>query len=438
MPTMVSTAPHSERTVTASPSARHRDSASDGERKSGLTALVPSRGGATTDGTGSDSTQTADVLGTPNAASGEPVKIGFVSDGRTPSLDNTQMKPAAEATAEYINDYMAGIGGRPIDLIACETAGDPGKATDCANQMVQEDVALVVMPENQQPGAVHTVVSANDIPLYVYGVADPAITEDANASFMIVSQTAGLAELPIAVAKENDIDNVTVFVVDVPAATAFFDPGTYGASVFEDAGITLNEVKVPLAAPDLTQQINEVLKNGDTVLHLVGDPAMCISAINGAKTNGFEGPITILNGCGTEAVKEAVGENMDGVIMASPTPTGDDSNSGIQLWNAILAEYDPNFGDSSEGLTTFITMYSMRQALEEIGTDISSATVVSTTKAAPEQPLVTGDGLNFRCNGKANPTTPAVCTRGALRVTFDADGNPVLPYTAFGTSPIPD
>ena len=177
-------------------------------------------GGETT-----DSTAAADVLGTPNPASGEAVKVGFVSDGRTPSLDNTQMKPAAEATVEYMNEYMGGLGGRPIELIVRETAGDPGKATDCANQMVQEEVALVVMPENQQPGAVHTVVSANDIPLYVYGVADPAITEDANASFMIVSQTAGLAELPIAVAKENDIDNVTVFVVDVPAATAFFDPG---------------------------------------------------------------------------------------------------------------------------------------------------------------------------------------------------------------------
>jgi branched-chain amino acid transport system substrate-binding protein len=385
-----------------------------------------------------DSTVSADVLGTPNAASGEAVKVGFISDGRTPSLDNSHMKPAAEATASYINDYMAGIAGRPIQLVACETSGDPGKATDCANQMVQEDVAMVVMPETQQPGAVHTVIAANNIPLFVYGVADKAITEDPNSSFMIVSQTAGLAELPIAVAKENNIDNVTVFVVDVPAATVFYDPGTYGASQFSDAGITLNEIKVPLASADLTQQINQVLKNGNTVLQIVGDPATCIAAINGAKTNGFTGPITILNGCGTAAVKEAVGANMEGVIMASPTPLGDDTNSGIQLWNAILAKYDPSFGDSSLGLTTFITMYSMRQALETISaSDITPATVISTTKAAPEQPLVTGDGLDFRCNGKAAPETPAVCTRGALRVAFDAQGDPVLPYTAFGTSPIP-
>ena len=91
------------------------------------------------------------MLGTPNAASGEAVKIGFVSDGRTASIDNSQMLPAAKATVEYLNAYKGGLAGRPIELIGCETAGEPGKATDCANQLVQDDVAMVVMPETQQP-----------------------------------------------------------------------------------------------------------------------------------------------------------------------------------------------------------------------------------------------------------------------------------------------
>ena len=71
----------------------------------------------------------------------------------------TRMLPAAKATVSYINDYMGGLAGRPIDLVGCETAGDPGKATDCANQLVQDDVAMVIMPETQQPLAVHTVTA---------------------------------------------------------------------------------------------------------------------------------------------------------------------------------------------------------------------------------------------------------------------------------------
>jgi len=379
-----------------------------------------------------------EVLGTPNPASGDPVKVGFIADGRTPVLDNTHMVPAAQATVDYINEYQGGIAGRPIELVTCETEGDPGKATSCGNQMVQDDVVLTIMPENQQALAVHTVMAANDIPLFVYGVTDAAITEDAESSFMLASLTSGLSALPIAVAEEEGIDRVTVMVVDVPAATGFYEPGSVGAEEFDEAGIDLEVVKIPLGAPDITPQVNEVVGGDDTVVHIVGDESLCIGAINGLATNGFEGPITVINTCVTDATKTALGANMDGVVMASPTPIGDDANAGIQLWNAIVEKYAPDFDDPSKGLTTFITTYSARQALEGLTGEVTAETVRSTIKAAPEMPLVTGAGLNFRCNGKAAPDQPAVCTAGALRVTLDGDGNPVLPYEPFGEEHIPD
>jgi len=124
--------------------------------------------------------------------------------------------------------------------------------------------------------------------------------------------------------------------------------------------------------------------------------------------------------------------------MASPTPVGDDTNDGIQLWNAIYEEYAPDFDDPSQGLTTFVTTYSAWQALDGLSGEINPEAVRTTIKAAPEMPLVTGAGLNFRCNGKAAPATPAVCTAGALRATLDDEGNPVLPYTTYGEEHIPD
>jgi branched-chain amino acid transport system substrate-binding protein len=395
-------------------------------------------GGADTDGDTGGDTTTGEALGPPNPASGEPVKVGFISDGRTPVLDNTHMTPAAEATVGYINEYQGGIAGRPIELVACETQGDPGKATDCGNQVVQDDVVMTIMPENQQALAVHTVMAANDIPLFIYGTTDPAIAEDAGSSFMIGSLTAGLSTLPIAVAEEEGIGTVTVMVVDVPAATQFYDPGSVGAQQFEDAGVDLEVVKVPLGAPDVTPQVSEVAGGDETVVHIVGDETLCIGAINGLRTNGFEGPVTVLNTCVSDATKSALGPNMEGVIMGSTTPIGDDTNRGIQLWDAIYEEYAPDLDDPSRGLTTFVTTYSAVQALEGLSGEITPETVRTTIKAAPEMPLVTGAGLGFRCNGRATPATPAVCTAGALRVTFDDEGNPMLPYTPFGEEDIPD
>ncbi len=371
---------------------------------------------------GTATTVDANVLGTPKPATGTPVKVGFVTDGRTPTVDNSTQEPAAKATVSYINDYMGGIGGRPIDLVVCETAGDPGKATDCGNQLVQDEVVMAIMPESTQALAVHTVLAANNIPMFVFGTSDPAITTDGQNSFMLASLTAGLSGLPIDVAKEKGIDKVTVMIVDVPVATSFYEGA--GKQVFDDAGIQLELVKIPLGTADISQQINQVVTGGPTVVHIVGDPSLCIGAMNGLKTNGFDGPITTLNYCSSDAIRTAVGANMAGVIMATPTPLGDNSNPGIQLWNAILAKYDPSYKDADQGLTTFITTYSARQALEAITGEITADTVRTTIKAAPEQPLVTGVGIGFRCNGKADPENPAVCTRGALKATLDDHGNP--------------
>ncbi len=86
-----------------------------------------------------------ELLGPENPASGEPVRLGLVSDGVTPAYDNTDELRAAEATAEYWNEHRGGVGGRPIDVVTCETGADPAGATDCANEFVEEGVVAVAL-----------------------------------------------------------------------------------------------------------------------------------------------------------------------------------------------------------------------------------------------------------------------------------------------------
>ena len=85
------------------------------------------------------------VLGTKNPAKGTPVKIGLVTDGKGSATDNSIETPVTEAAVKWINQYRGGIGGHPIDLDICVTGGDPSKSVDCANQMIQDDVAAVVL-----------------------------------------------------------------------------------------------------------------------------------------------------------------------------------------------------------------------------------------------------------------------------------------------------
>src|SRR5262245_58999789 len=87
----------------------------------------------------------AGVLGAVHRASGEPVKVGLVSDGKSPSVDQSIELAVAAATVKYVNERRGGIGGRPIELTTCETQLDPGRATDCADQMVEQQVAAVLV-----------------------------------------------------------------------------------------------------------------------------------------------------------------------------------------------------------------------------------------------------------------------------------------------------
>ena len=45
--------------------------------------------------------ESGDLLGPEDEASGDPVRIGMVSDGATQAFDNTDELRAAEATADY-------------------------------------------------------------------------------------------------------------------------------------------------------------------------------------------------------------------------------------------------------------------------------------------------------------------------------------------------
>src|SRR5262245_57410610 len=88
------------------------------------------------------------LLGPKAPASGTPVKVGFVFDGKSPSTDSTCQLQASQAIVKYLNDYQKGLGGHPIELVSCESGqNNTAGATDCANQLVQAGVVLGVLAE---------------------------------------------------------------------------------------------------------------------------------------------------------------------------------------------------------------------------------------------------------------------------------------------------
>nr|MDT0664653.1 ABC transporter substrate-binding protein [Micromonospora sp. DSM 115978] len=278
------------------------------------------------------------MLGPENPASGEPVKVGFVSDGATPAFDNTIQIDAAAAVTKFLNAHAGGIGGRPIELVTCESMADPAKAADCATEFVQQDVMITVAGETTAVGPMWQALHDSGIPVFLYGTTEQAVVLDPDSTFVLADLMAGLGTLPITVAKEYDVAKVTVVAIDVPVVTGFYD--AVGEQVFGDAGLDLEVVRIPPDQADMTPQMAQIAAGEPTAIHVIGGDAFCISAFNGLRAVDFTGPVSVVSQCVSDSSRTALGDAFDGVYTSTPFAVGDDDSPDMRLWRAIVETYD--------------------------------------------------------------------------------------------------
>src|SRR4051794_8158563 len=141
---------------------------SDDSGSAGSGSSVGSGGSVASVSSGVVTSVAAGVLGSPKGAAGEPVRVGFVSDGVSQTYDNTAEITAAQAAAKYANEYLGGAGGRPLEVVTCQAHGTVQGSTDCANQMVEKKVVAVVMGGSAEAPTVHNFVVAAGIPFVIY------------------------------------------------------------------------------------------------------------------------------------------------------------------------------------------------------------------------------------------------------------------------------
>jgi branched-chain amino acid transport system substrate-binding protein len=395
------------------------------------------------DTTGSGSTTTAPAgtsspLGKADAASGAPVKVGFVADGATAAIDNSDAFSIAKAMTGYFDDHRGGIGGRPIELHTCDSGADPGKAGDCATEMIQADVEVVVIPSSAALAATWKPLHDAGIPTFILSTTDDAVLKDTENTFALTSPSAALIELPISVAKEHKAKKVVGVIIDVPAATAIYDE--HGKELFGAAGLDFELVRIPLGQPDLTPQMANVAKQKDIAVHIVGTDALDIAAIQGLEAAGFEGAISCL-GCDADSARTALGSKLEGITVvaqaASRGIAGDTTDA--DLYHAIVKQYASGVGDPDKQVSvyTFQAFSALRDALDGITGEITSQTIIRKIKAMPSTDFPMFGKGQFRCNGKASPLYPAACANVAVVAKLDATGH-AGDLTVTNTEPIPD
>ena len=251
-------------------------------------------------------------LGTPKKATGSSVTLGFVSDGKSDAIDNTPEIKAAQAAVSYANNYLGGLAGHKIALNVCETQQTPSGATDCATNMVQAKVPIVITPVSGQSGTIYQGIKAAGHPLPAVRVARSGRARRPAGHVFVLTNGIGTALAgPAGIAADAGVKKAGILVTDVPAASG---PVRQAAPIFyKNAGVTADVIVIPVGQADMTPQIQAGISAGDGAFAMVGNPAFCTSAIKALTTVGFKGPVTAIQQCVDQTSAKATNGGYKGV-----------------------------------------------------------------------------------------------------------------------------
>jgi branched-chain amino acid transport system substrate-binding protein len=378
------------------------------------------------------------VLGPLNQAKGDPVLVGLISSGKTTGIDNQIEVDVANATVKWWNDREGGIGGRPVKLVVCTDQADPGKAGDCANQLIQQNVVAAMIGSSAVVVNEWQPLHDSHIPVFTLG-GSSKLYQDPVSTFSVGSPTAGIVDVSVQAAKDANKTKITAMVIDVPAATDIYKSGA--PLIKSKYGIDLVLVPIALGTPDMTPQAQKIVSSGDPgIVNVLGNDTFCIAAFNGLRAVGYTGTITTGGSCISAATIKAVpGSYLKGMQLSYGAPIGDNANPSTILYNTVMKTYEDTSIDLTRttGISMFIIANALEFGVQGISGAITPATITAAMKGMAWKVLPGAGGLHFRCNGKADPANPGVCVPGVLVSSLDATGNPTG-FKLAGDDPIPD
>ena len=363
----------------------------------------------------------ASLLGPVNKASGTPVKVGLISDGKSDTIDDTPEISAAQASATYINDHRDGINGHPIDLVVCQTHQTPAGATECATQMVSDKVVAVLYGVSGQGASIYTGLAGSNIPLIALGTIEQNALLKPDA-FALANLVASVIAGPAGVARAKGIKRAAVVVIDVPAASG--PVKAIGGVFYKNAGVTLDVVTVPPGTADMTPEIQAELAKGPAQFAIVGDQGFCTSALKAIKTVGFTGSIVIIPECIDANTGASIPGGYEGMTLVTWNTSSDHTTSDYKLYAAVLNTYangSPKGGVAPGG---YMVVRALADVMANSTGDITAASVTSAFSSMPSPvAFQMGGDTTFQCGTKPVPIAPNICAGKILKGSVDAQGN---------------
>jgi len=348
-------------------------------------------------------------------ATGTPVKVGLINnEGSSPTAEPS-LGDAAVAAADYANAELGGIGGHPIKVYRCSEDEDTASATSCANEMVQDNVAVVVIGATGYGQTMVPIITKAGIP-YVSVTGSAAAELTTPGTFMwsggYEATLHGFAQY----AAQHGYKKVVAYVINVPAALA--GAAQIGDPLFKAAGVSLSIEGVPADVPDATSQVTAGLTGNPDAALVIADEGTCTSVLKALNVVNPTVPKMVITSCLTTSAVQALGSAMNGVkVFGASAPQANDPEA--ELYRYVMAKYAPSANATGYSVTGYQSMLGLVRATTSLTGTPTPTSIEAAIKAAKDVPLPAGAGLSFSCDGKALPSLPSVCSIGEVVVTVE-------------------
>jgi branched-chain amino acid transport system substrate-binding protein len=316
-----------------------------------------------------------------------------------------EARQGAIAAVNYVNNYLDGINGHPIQINNCTGDGTPATAARCANQLAASHPMAIL-------GAADVGAPAS-LPIY----------EHANLAYL-----GGIPFTPVPMTAPNSIQFWSVSVGDNAAAAVYAGTQLHVKSValvyfsnpqgesilpqitpvFKAAGVTtIKDVPLSPTTPDPAPQAALVQSSGAQLAY-VDVPNGCGNMLKSLKTVGYTSKLMGIDPCGAPPVIQASAGGANGMYIASPFLLQTGTSQQAQLFQAAMKKWAaPGTLIDSISTAGFATVMNVQQVLSKISGTPTTQTILAAFKSGSNHPNFLSHP--YTCDGQAMKGAPAIC-----------------------------
>ena len=307
----------------------------------------------------------ADSTATGGAPSGEPIKIGVLTDITGAfSVVGISNQAIAQFTIDKIN-AEGGVLGRPLEMVLVDSATDPAVGAQVARKLVEQDkVAMVIggIASNMRE-SIKSVIATRGKTMYIW----PASYEGGECTDLVFNTGQ---------APNQQLDPFIPYLLENAGKTFFLAGADYIyprnilAKVRElveaGGGSIVGEEYYPLDATDISALQNKVLSSDAEVLFSVVVLPLSIPFHKAIKDGGFKGKIagTLFD----ETSQILFADAAPGLLASQDYFFSVDSPAGTEVREAFAVAYpEASFASTFNTPAWYRSFYLWKNAVETAG-----------------------------------------------------------------------